>query len=147
MGARHQGRVIAFQTLYRFDFTHESLEDLFDFSWLDKKRQETYPKETFAFAKFIIAGTLEKLKTIDRIIKKHLEHWDFSRLLKVDLANLRIGVYGILYQQDIPPSVTIDEAIYIAKEFGNDDSYRFINGVLDSIYKSIKNKTHNEKDS
>ncbi|MBN2532571.1 MAG: transcription antitermination factor NusB [Spirochaetales bacterium] len=140
MGARHQGRVIAFQTLYRFDFTHEPLGDLLDFSWLDKKRQQVYPEETYVFAKFIIAGTLENLNTIDMVIKKHLEHWDFSRLLKVDLANLRISVYGILYQQDIPASVTIDEAIYIAKEFGNDDSYRFINGVLDSIYKSLKNK-------
>jgi N utilization substance protein B len=147
MGARHQGRVIAFQTLYRFDFTRESLEDLLDFSWLDKKRKEVYPEETYTFAKLIIAGTLENLNTIDRIIKKHLEHWDFSRLLRVDLANLRIGVYGILYQQDIPPSVTIDEAIYIAKEFGNDDSYRFINGVLDSVYKSIKKKNGDEKDT
>lgn len=144
MGARHQGRVIAFQTLYRFDFTRESLGDLLDFSWLDKKRQQVYTEEAYTFARLIIAGTLENLNAIDGIIKKHLEHWDFSRLLKVDLANLRIGVYGILYQQDIPPSVTIDEAIYIAKEFGNDDSYRFVNGVLDSIYKSLKKIQGNE---
>ena len=114
------------------------MNELIDFSWLDDKRRNLYSEDIYTFAKLIIAGTLENLADIDKTIKKHLEHWEFSRLLKVDLANLRISVYCILYQKDIPPSVTIDEAIDIAKEFGNNDSYRFINGVLDSIYKSIK---------
>jgi N utilization substance protein B len=72
---------------------------------------------------------------VDRSIIRQLEHWDFSRLNKVDLAILRISAYCLLFQSDIPPSVTIDEAIDIAKEFGTDDSYRFINGVLDGIRK------------
>ncbi|MBN2440751.1 MAG: transcription antitermination factor NusB [Spirochaetales bacterium] len=140
MGSRHQGRVIAFQTLYRFDFTHEPLENLFDFSWLDEKRRNVYSEDTYVFGKLIITGTLENLDVIDKVIKDHLEHWDFSRLMKADLANLRIGVYSLLFQQDIPASVTIDEAIDIAKEFGEHDSYRFINGMLDSIYKSLHKK-------
>jgi N utilization substance protein B len=72
---------------------------------------------------------------VDGAIKRHLEHWDFSRLNKVDQAILRVSVYCLLYQPSIPASVTIDEAIDIAKEYGTDDSYRFINGVLDGIRK------------
>jgi N utilization substance protein B len=135
MGARHQGRIIAFQTLYRYEFTHEDIEGLLDFSWLDEHKKEAIKEESYNFACLIIKGTMENLETIDRVIQEHLEHWDFSRLSKVDLANLRISVYGLLFQNDIPASVTIDEAIDIAKEFGNQDSYRFINGVLDSIHK------------
>ena len=83
----------------------------------------------------MITGTIENQADIDRAISEHLEHWDFSRLARVDLAILRISVYCLLYQANIPPTVTIDEAIDIAKEFGSDDSYRFVNGVLDGIRK------------
>jgi N utilization substance protein B len=139
MGVRHQGRIIAFQTLYRYEFTNEDIEELLDFSWLDVHKKSAIKEDSYNFARLIIRGTMENLKTIDRMIQEHLEHWDFSRLSKVDLANLRISVYGLLFQNDIPASVTIDEAIDIAKEFGNEDSYRFINGVLDSINKKGKN--------
>jgi N utilization substance protein B len=67
------------------------------------------------------------------MIKKHLQNWDFSRLNRVDLAILRMSVYSLMYQEEIAPSIVIDEAIGIAREFGTDDSFRFVNGVLDSI--------------
>lgn len=88
------------------------------------------------FAVYLISGTIENIQEIDGHIQKRLEHWDFNRVSKVDLAILRMSVYCFLYVKDIPPSVVIDEAIDIAKEFGSDDSYRFINGVLDGIRKS-----------
>jgi len=66
-------------------------------------------------------------------INQKLEHWTFDRLRKVDLAILRVGCYSILYQKDIPAGISIDEAIEIAKEYGSDESYRFVNGVLDAI--------------
>jgi N utilization substance protein B len=107
---------------------------------MDKEKREKITPDTLAFSTLIITGTINNLARIDEVIKLHLEHWDFNRLSRVDRANLRISVYCILFQEDIPATVTIDEAIDIAKEFGNTDSYRFVNGVLDSIYKSIKNK-------
>lgn len=91
--------------------------------------------EAIAFARLLIAGTLERLGDIDRSISDQLENWDFNRLARVDCAILRISVYCLRYQQDIPASVTIDEAIQIAKEYGSDDSYKFVNGVLDAIAK------------
>lgn len=164
MGSRRQARVIAFQTLYRYDCTEESLERLLDFSWLGedrlndedrlkgegrlngKKRHKDMVrstgkgsrpgKESLDFATLLITGTMQRLKSIDDAIKNQLENWDFKRLAKVDLAILRISAYCLLYQESIPYTVTIDEAIDIAKEFGSDDSYRFINGVLDGIRKN-----------
>ncbi len=151
MGSRRQARVIAVQTLYRYDCTEESLERLLDFSWLGEDRLKAgerhkdakHPsgkgfrlgKESLDFATLIITGTMQCLKSVDDAIKNQLENWDFKRLAKVDLAILRISVYCLLYQESIPSTVTIDEAIDIAKEFGSDDSYRFVNGVLDGIRK------------
>jgi transcription antitermination protein NusB len=82
-------------------------------------------------------GTIENIKTIDEMIKSHLQHWDISRLNRVDLAILRMSVYTLMYQSEIAPSIVIDEAIGISKEFGTDESYRFINGVLDSIHHTL----------
>jgi N utilization substance protein B len=137
MGSRRLSRIIAFQTLFRYDFTGESLAELVEFSWLEKEKREKLNEETLSFSTLIITGTMNNLQAIDDLIRAHLEHWDFNRLSKVDRANLRISVYCLVYQKDIPPTVTIDEAIDIAKEFGTDDSYRFINGVLDSIFKKM----------
>lgn len=138
MGSRREGRIIAFQTLYRYDFTAEPLERLLDFSWLGAEKSAELSPQVKSFAQLIISGTMQNLEEIDKKIGDFLEHWDFARVAKVDLANLRISVFSLLYMQDIPASVTIDEAVDIAKEFGTDDSYRFINGVLDSINRSLK---------
>ena len=90
-----------------------------------------------AFPRIIITGTIGNIEQIDKIIKEHLINWDFDRLKKVDAALLRMSVYSLLYQKEIPPSIVIDEAIDIAKEFGTEDSFKFINGVLDNIRKSL----------
>lgn len=135
MGVRRKGRILAFQALYAHEISAAPADQLCAFSWLDPEDRERVRDESRDFARLLIAGTLEKLEEIDGHIRRRLEHWDFSRLNKVDLAILRISVYCLLFQADIPPSVTIDEAIDIAKEYGTDDSYRFINGVLDGIRK------------
>jgi N utilization substance protein B len=133
MGVRRAGRVIAFQTLYRYDVTREAVPELLDFSWMDSPGPASGESEDFA--RLLIGGTVERIAEIDAAIRNQLEHWDFSRLSRVDLAILRISVYSLLFLSDVPASVTIDEAIDIAKEFGTDDSYRFVNGVLDGILK------------
>lgn len=133
MGVRRAGRVIAFQTLYRHELTHEAVAELLDFSWMDSP--ERVSAESVDFARLLIAGTVEKLAEVDAAIRRQLEHWDFTRLSRVDLAILRISVYSLLFLGDVPGSVTIDEAIDIAREYGTDDSYRFVNGVLDAVLK------------
>ncbi len=135
MGSRRKARILALQALYSWGFTGYSEEELAEFSWLDEERRSSYDEQTFTFARLLIHGTLEHIEDIDETIKNQLEHWDFERLARVDLAILRFSMYALLYQRDIPPSVTIDEAIMLAKQYGNDDSYRFINGVLDGVRK------------
>ena len=134
MGGRRRGRIIAVQSLYRHDLSGAGLDELFDFSWLDGERAAAIADETVAFARLLIQGTLENLETVDAAVRRHLEHWDFSRLQRVDLALLRVSVYCLLFQPDIPASVTIDEAVDIARAFGGADSWRFVNGVLDAVH-------------
>jgi N utilization substance protein B len=139
MGTRRKGRILAFQCLYSYAVSEQrssaDLQELLSFPWVDEDRRANLTDESQDFARLITLGTIEKLGDVDEAIKRQLEHWDFSRLNKVDLALLRISVYSLLYQTEIPASVTIDEAVDIAKEFGTDDSYRFINGVLDGVRK------------
>jgi len=106
------------------------------FSWLGEKR-ETLDEGVAAFSRLLIAGTIENVALIDEMIKRHLQNWDISRLNRVDLAIIRMSVYTMMYQSEIAPSIVIDEAIGISKEFGTDDSFRFINGVLDAIRKTL----------
>jgi N utilization substance protein B len=136
MGPRRAGRIIAVQALYAWDISRVLPGELLEFSWLDGEELENFDEVTKAFAVHLIAGTIKNIQEIDESIQKRLEHWDFNRVSKVDLAILRMSVYCFLYVEDIPPSVVIDEAVDISKEFGSDDSYRFINGVLDGIRKN-----------
>jgi N utilization substance protein B len=92
--------------------------------------------EVLSFAGLIASGTIENIDRINETIKQHTEHWDMDRIARVDLAILRISIYALLFQPEIPATVTIDEAIEIAKQFGGDDSYKFVNGVLDSVRKA-----------
>ena len=135
MGARRRGRVIAFQSLYRAEVGGVGLPEVLDFSWMDASAPAAAAADTLAFARLLIQGTLENLPAVDGAIRRELENWDFSRLNKVDLAILRMSVYCLLYQADIPATVTIDEAVEIARSFGTEDSYRFVNGVLDAVRK------------
>jgi transcription antitermination protein NusB len=137
MGARRKGRIIAFQSLYRYDLSGARIDELLDFSWMESERPQKVPAETLTFARLLITGALENLSEIDGTIKEQLENWDFSRLNRVDLALLRMSVYCLLHQREIPPTVTIDEAVDIAKTYGTADSYRFINGVLDGVRKKF----------
>ena len=137
MGSRRKERILAFQALYAWDMAADkvsALKDLLDFSWA-----EMGPEKTADFSRLLAAGTAENIKTVDALIRKNLVHWDFSRLNRVDRALLRISVYELLFKT-APPSVVIDEAVDISREFGTDDSYRFINGVLDGIRKTIEEK-------
>ncbi len=138
MASRRKARILAFQALYAWEASKASLEDLLEFRWLEEAKIDQLEEDIVVFTRLIVAGTLENAETIDARIKKHLSHWPFERLKKVDLAILRMGTYCLLFQNDIPPQITIDEAIEIAKEFGSEDSYKFINGVLDGIHKDVE---------
>jgi N utilization substance protein B len=138
MASRRKGRILAFQALYSWEAAPSALEDLLSFSWLEAEKQAALDGGTAEFSRLLIRGTIENIDTVDGMIRSHLKNWDFSRLNRVDLALLRMSVYTLMYQDDVSPSIVIDEAIGISREFGTDDSYRFINGVLDSIRRTLQ---------
>ena len=137
--SRRKGRILAFQALYSWDVGGVAKETLTTFAWAVNADNPVMDEDTRTFATLLINGTLEHIEEIDSQIKSHLSaKWDFSRLDHVALAILRMSIYSILFQKDMPITVIMDEAISIAKEFGSDDSYKFINGMLDSIKKDLK---------
>ena len=131
MGSRRSARIIALQALYQIDISGVHRNEILAFDWLDKK----YDDATIDFARNLVQGTINDLRKIDDHIKRQLEHWDLDRVSYVDRALLRFSTYSLFSQDDVPDTVIINEAIDIAKIFGSDDSYRFVNGVLDGIRK------------
>ena len=147
MAPRRKGRILAFQALYSWDIRYNQTGDvsipegLLDFSWADSDAQGSVPvsidEKTAAFSRLLVTGTVTHIANVDSMIQKHLVNWELSRLNRVDLAVLRMSVYTLMFQGETPPSVVIDEAVEISREFGSDDSYRFVNGVLDSVRKAL----------
>lgn len=123
------------QILFQLDVTNnEFSNDLFEDFWEDIKEDEDIKQ----FSKALVIGTTKNIEKIDEIIKKTTEHWSIERMAIVDRSILRTAVYELLYRSDIPPTVTINEAIEISKKYSTEDSASFINGILDKIQKSEK---------
>ncbi len=136
MASRRRSRRTAVQALYSWDVGKTDLQRLLCFDWVDKVAGGDTD-----FSRMLIQGTIESIETVDSLIDEQLEHWDMGRLRRVDLAILRVSTYSLRFQLDIPAQVTIDEAVELAKELSTDDSFRFINGVLDGISKRIRTST------
>ena len=127
---RHDGRVAAVQYLYAWSINPPDnlVDDLrVFFEGLEQ------PRDHYAFGEEIIDGVIRNQAAIDAQIKSMAQNWDFERIAKIDLAILRIAMFEMLHRNDIPPVVSINEAIDISKEFSNADSKRFINGILDRL--------------
>jgi transcription antitermination protein NusB len=137
MASRRKARVIAFQSIFAWEASGSKTEEILQLRWIEDEKRRKLEEEHGLFIRNMVAGTIERSDEIDAAIRKQLQKWDFDRLGRVDLAILRISTYALMFQADIPPSVTIDEAVEIAKEFGGGDSWRFVNGVLDGIRKGI----------
>ncbi len=140
--SRRKGRIIAFQALYSWDVSKSSLDDLLTFSWLENKTESENAKEERTFASLIISGTISHIDEIDKRIESHLSaSWSMDRISRVALAILRTSVYEIAFQNGAEPRIVIDEAVNIAKDYDSDDSYKFINAVLDKIGKDEVKKS------
>ncbi|MBQ1628561.1 MAG: transcription antitermination factor NusB [Treponema sp.] len=164
--SRRIGRILAFQALYSWDVGGVDINDLLTFSWLqhddsDAAAGETQEEEAkfclidkqmslfdnlnvekkeelYTFARLLVRGTVENISQIDEIIKRHLSaKWSLERVNKVALAVIRMSVYALLYQKDVPAVIVIDEAVEIVKEYGVDDSHKFTNAILDNINKDL----------
>jgi N utilization substance protein B len=127
--------------MYAWDMSGQvATPDLLRFGWYEKSKAADgtdLSQDEHFFARHLVLGTIEHLPAIDGLIRELASRWDFNRINKVDLAILRVGAYSLQHNRDIPASITIDEAIAIAREYSSADSYRFINGVLDSARKKL----------
>ena len=141
MTTRRQGRILAFQALYAWEACSNidagETNKAAAFSWLDDTLDQL-DENTAQFSRLLVTGTIENIRAIDAMIQSHLQNWAFSRVQRVDLALLRMSTYTLMYQADIAPTIVINEAVGIAQAYGTDDSYRFINGMLDSIRKTLE---------
>jgi N utilization substance protein B len=127
---RRKAREYALQLLFQLDIRKErpSLA-LFKRFWTD----EDPDAEVQAFAEEIVKGTFKHLRDINARVLACAKNWSLDRMAVIDRNVLRLATYEILYRQDIPPSVTINEAIELAKKYGTDESGAFVNGILDSV--------------
>lgn len=136
MANRHLSRTIAMQTLFTWDFNEKNEADL--------KKITTENLEQFApgfddqgFVSELVEGVLKHIDEIDKYIIKYATEWPLDQITIVDRNVLRLGIYELVYSQNIPAKVAINEAIEIAKAFGGESSGKFVNGVLGAIFKDI----------
>lgn len=142
MASRHLCRTIALQTLYELDlanFDKNAVEKEMP-KILERNIKEFGPalEEKQEFAKTLVNDILKNLSAIDEQIKKYAPQWPLRQITLIDRNILRIGIYEMLFSEETPPRVAINESIEIAKAFGGAASSKFINGVLGAIYEDLK---------
>lgn len=134
MSNRHLARTIAMQTLFCWDFNGRQENDIDKL--IEQNFKQFAPKfNDHGFVKSIINGVIKNSAEIDKYITKYATEWPLEQITIVDRNILRIGVYELVFDKDIPAKVAINEAIEIAKTFGGESSGKFVNGVLGAIYK------------
>jgi N utilization substance protein B len=137
LGNRRKAREFALQVLYEIDVAGEDPGEAFGLFW---DNFDTI-KEARDFSELLVGGVVAHKAEIDGLIEKFSENWSLGRMATVDRNILRAAVYELLYLDDIPPNVTINEAIDIGKKFSSENSGAFINGILDRISVYIREKS------
>ena len=146
MANRHLSRSIVMQVLYEWDFRGGSLTDLEIEHSLVRNAEEFAPGvNDISFMRKLLLGILNKRTKIDDIIEKAAPDWPIDKIALIDRNILRIGLYELLFsdRSEVPPKVAINESIELAKTFGGDASGKFVNGVLGTVYKEIKEDIKN----
>ena len=148
MRKRTRSREFALQVLYQLDINRLKLADVLEDFWKDRSDLAFSDKEKEAvefdkkdpeirqYAEKLVRRTLEKLEMIDKTIERFAEHWEIKRMAYVDRNIMRLSTYELLYFDDIPVKVAINEAVELAKRYGEPDSSKFVNGILDRIAKT-----------
>ena len=136
MGKRRSSRELALKFLYQFELNGGDLDEQIKLFLERNSSQE----DVANFMKELVVSLIDKMEEIDEIIQKFSDHWILDRMTVIDRNILRMGVCELLFNFSTPPKVVINEAIDIAKKYGNEDSPEFINGILDKVYNEIGQK-------
>ena len=132
MRNRTKSREYALQMLYQVDIRKATTQQVMVGFW---GAHEAETEDIKTFANQLVIGTVEQRDGLDALISSHTDNWDLNRMAVIDRNILRLGTYELLHVQDVPAKVCINEAIELAKRFGDTDSSKFINGILDAIHK------------
>ena len=141
MGRRRKSRETALQVLYQLNITKQDVHTAFT------QFGEHFLSDGVAddFIKRLVEGVLEHCPELDRLIEQYSEHWRLDRIDMIDRNILRMALFELLYCEEIPPKVTINEAIDLGKRFGSADSGSFINGILDRVQNEVVKKPFEPK--
>jgi N utilization substance protein B len=134
MGRRTKARECALQMLYQKEATGDSMAAVAPAFW----KVRTTTDETRAIAERLARGTESRLEGVDEAIVGASRNWRFDRIAAVDKSILRLGAYELMHEQETPAAVVIDEAVEMAKRFGDADSPAFVNGILDAIKRKAR---------
>ena len=133
MGKRRRSRELAIKVLFHLDFIKDDPVTAFDLICNNFGAAE----DIKPFSKDLVLGVCVHIKELDSLVAKASENWRLERIARVDRSVLRLAIYELLYRDDIPPKVSINEAVDLGKKFGSDESGAFINGILDKIYNTL----------
>lgn len=132
MGHRRKAREHALQGLYMHEVGKADVDTITRFEWLDDEISDDIRN----FAVLIIRGVVDNLEKIDSLISTYSKNWKPERLTVIDKSILRLAIFEMLFVEDIPTIVTINESIELGKTFGGENSGQFINGILDAVKKN-----------
>ncbi|HSX53610.1 MAG TPA: transcription antitermination factor NusB [Patescibacteria group bacterium] len=147
---RHLGRIIALQTLYEQEFRRECGDSTFDLAEVLKRNISRYKQtvDDHDFIEALVRGVDAKQADLDAKLQPIAPEWPIDQIARMDRITLRMGLYELLYETNVPPKVVINEAVELAKAFGGDNSSKFINGVLGTALKQkdkVATKTPKKK--
>jgi N utilization substance protein B len=167
MGKRREARERAVQFLFQYDLNPtENLEESLRHFWESQRAAALADEKGPAkwgqtvelpppsadevamrkFAEPLIRGVLEHREAVDEVIRKYAENWELHRIANVDRNILRLAIYEMQHREDIPPVVSINEAVEIAKKFSTQDSGRFVNGILDKVKSELMRSARGRKE-
>jgi len=129
MRKRTLARESALGILYKLEIARDTIESAMEDFW----SRGSYDDEVKDFTASIVKGVHANISDIDNVISRYADNWDIKRIAVIDKNILRIGIYEMIYREDIPPKVSINEAIELAKRYGDVDSGKFVNGILDKV--------------
>lgn len=137
---RHEARKVALQALFEWSFQSIEVEQIIERDLGEHDDQDEFQNITEVdrdLALFLVKGVTENLDDIDKIIEDSAPEWPIEQIAKIDLEVLRIAIFELHFAKSVPPKVAIDEAIELGKQFGGENSGKFINGVLGTVVRNL----------
>jgi transcription antitermination factor NusB len=136
MGNRRKARELAVQVLFHMEFSPGEPDEIFDLICENFNSS----KSIRAFSRILVKGVWKNKEHLDKLIIQSSENWRLERMSIVDKSIMRLGTFELLFMEDIPPKVSIDEAVELGKKYGTSESKAFINGILDTIFEKFPTK-------